>query len=285
MNQGLIKKISKITVVLALCILGGCSTSFTYNNLPWLSSFWIDDYIDLDKQQSKEIKHIIKTTRDWHRDVELPKYKQDILTLKAKFNSPLDKNELAEQITVAKKHWVRLLNYISDPLILLAESLTAQQQQMLVYNIRAEIKEEQEQYSELTAQDHSDERLEQQLDYFEDWLGKLTSKQRGLISAANDQHQSTFTHWLTYKRDRLKALESLFNSQSDERAFKSQLKHILIQREAFMSDELLKRDQINLMQYVNLLINLNSTLSNEQKNNVNAKFDELIETVDDLMDD
>ena len=285
MKQGLIKQISKITAVLTLCIVGGCSTSFTYNNLPWLSSFWIDDYIELDKKQSKELKQLIETTRNWHRDVELPSYKQDIIILKAKFNSPLNESELADQVTVAKKHWARLMNYLSDPLILFAQTLNSQQQQMLVDNIRAEIDEEQAQHNELSAQEHTDERLEQQLDYFEDWLGRLTPKQKALIYAANEQHQSTFTQWLTYKRKRLKALENLFNSQSDEAVFKAQLKHILTQREAFMSDDLLKRNQINLTQYVNLLINLYTTLSDEQKSNVNAKFDELIETVDELIDD
>ncbi|XQF91780.1 hypothetical protein ACOBV8_20245 (plasmid) [Pseudoalteromonas espejiana] len=56
------KKFPRALVVLSMLFLCSCSASFTYNNLTWLSSFWVDDYIDLNKQQNKQLKVLLLTT-------------------------------------------------------------------------------------------------------------------------------------------------------------------------------------------------------------------------------
>ncbi|TMP42298.1 hypothetical protein CWB81_20650, partial [Pseudoalteromonas sp. S1688] len=75
-------KISKIIFINSLLFIASSSTSFSYNNNGCLSSYWIDDYFELNKRQSKQLKVIINNTRDWHREVDLPKYKADLLDLR-----------------------------------------------------------------------------------------------------------------------------------------------------------------------------------------------------------
>jgi len=52
-----------------------------------------------------------------------------------------------------------------------------------------------------------------------------------------------------------------------------------------MSEELLASNDANLALYVNLLIELNTTLSEQQRESVNDEFDELINTLTDLIED
>ncbi|XQF91778.1 hypothetical protein ACOBV8_20235 (plasmid) [Pseudoalteromonas espejiana] len=52
-----------------------------------------------------------------------------------------------------------------------------------------------------------------------------------------------------------------------------------------MSDELINSNEANLDLYVNLLLELNTTLSAKQRENVNYEFDELIDTLTDLIND
>ena len=83
------EKIAKYLIALSILLgIAGCSPSFTYNNLGWLSGFWIDDYVDLNSEQADKFKHIVQTSRDWHRETQLPLYKRDLEHLK----SLLDKN-------------------------------------------------------------------------------------------------------------------------------------------------------------------------------------------------
>ncbi|MEI8703759.1 hypothetical protein [Pseudoalteromonas sp. B62] len=54
------KKFKHVGVAISMLFLCSCSASFTYNNLSWLSSFWVDDYVDLNKQQNKQLKKLSK---------------------------------------------------------------------------------------------------------------------------------------------------------------------------------------------------------------------------------
>ncbi|CAI89406.1 DUF6279 family lipoprotein [Pseudoalteromonas translucida] len=280
------KKIIHAMVVISFVLLASCSTSFAYNNLPWLSSFWVDDYIDLNSSQAKQLKIIIKQTRNWHRQVELPKYKQDLIKLQKTFNSEFNISDLTQQVTVAKLHWSNLLIQVKAPLIELAKTLSTKQQQELVTNIQANLADELKQYQEQTTQQLSEERLKEQLSYYKDWLGKLTKQQTQLITVANEQYINTFVLWQCYKQNRLNALQQAFSYElRNVEQFEQQMSIIITDREYFISEELAAKNQANLMAHVNLLVSLNSTLSDKQRRHVNKHFAELIETVDDLIAD
>jgi len=277
-------KLSKLVFILSLLFIASCSTSFAYNNLGWLSSFWVDDYVDLNKSQSKQLKAIINDTRDWHREVELPKYKADLLDLRQLLNNEADTAQLMEKITQVKQHWRNLLLHTSDPLIELAMTLTPSQRNEMVENIREKINEEIQEYTSLTKDEHLQQRLEKQLDYYKQWLGKLTSEQQTLISQANSAHTSTSNLWYDYKLTRLAALEALFTQQTlSEAEFSQQLRTIITEREQYMSNELLELNEQNLKAYAQLLLKLNKTLSTKQLAHVDEEFADLVGTVNELL--
>jgi len=240
--------------------------------------------VDLNKSQSKQLKAIINDTRDWHREVELPKYKADLLDLRQLLNNEADTAQLMEKITQVKQHWRNLLLHTSDPLIELAMTLTPSQRNEMVENIREKINEEIQEHTSLTKDEHLQQRLERQLDYYKQWLGKLTSEQQTLISQANSAHTSTSNLWYDYKLTRLAALEALFSQQTlSEAEFTQELHTIITEREQYMSNELLEQNEQNLKAYAHLLLKLNKTLSVKQLAHVDEEFADLVGTVNDLL--
>ncbi|MEI8640631.1 hypothetical protein P4S68_04010 [Pseudoalteromonas sp. Hal099] len=92
-------KVSRVAIALSLLFLCSCSASFTYNNLTWLSSFWVDDYIDLNKQQNKQLKSIINyQPSSGTAPRNYPPTSKDILNLKGLFNQQLDYQQLKSQV-------------------------------------------------------------------------------------------------------------------------------------------------------------------------------------------
>lgn len=252
----------------------------------WLSSFWIDDYIDLNKNQSKQLKKIINTTRDWHRQVELPKYKTDLFDLRQLINQGADTAQLMVKIEQVKQHWHNLLSYASDPLVELGVSLTSSQRKQLLTNIRKDIDDEIQEYASLSDKERQQQRLDRQLEYYQRWLVKLSPEQKKLVEQANAMHISSTELWHAYKLKRLAALELLFNQQQlSETQFKQRLKSIIIDTDQFMSAELLRLNEQNLKLYAQLLIALNKTLSVKQLSNVEDEFADLMATVNELMTD
>ncbi|MBH0025859.1 hypothetical protein I6F53_02550 [Pseudoalteromonas sp. SWN29] len=279
------KKLIRSCFAISMLFLCSCSASFTYNNLSWLSSFWVDDYIDLNKKQNEQLKDIIKTTQTWHRRTQLPAYKQDIQNIKTLFNQSLETDQLKEQVVFAKKHWQNLLEYAHLPLAELGATLSGEQRDELLNNIQSQIDEEREEFNDQTAHERKTERLESQFEYYEEWAGKLSKGQKALITTANEQHQDSNTLWLEYKQNRLDSAKQIFENKSlTQSQFIDQLSTVIKEREIYMSQELLKINEENLNLYINLLYELNMTLSIKQRQSVNDQFDELIETLNDIIE-
>jgi len=280
----IIKKGLQRFFVLSLFFLCSCSASFTYNNLDWLSSFWIDDYIDLNKAQTQQLKSIITNTRKWHRTTELPKYRQELVNLQTMFHTEFTVDELNEKISAIKQHVGNLMSHAQVPLVSLAKTLTLQQRDELVARIQEDIDNDWLQFNELSLQQHKNKRLDKRLDYFEDLLGSLSEKQVSLITAENEQYINTFNMWHQYKQNRLNTLAQLLtNTQLSEAAFSEQLGSIITSRDEFMSSELKVKNHQNQMLYINLLMELNMSLSKEQYIQVDEYFIDLIDTIDDLI--
>ena len=281
------KKLSKYLIVFSLLFtVAGCSPSFTYNNLGWLSGFWIDDYVDLNSDQADKFKHIVKTSRDRHRETQLPLYKRDLESLKAMLDKQVDHNELKAHFVQAKQHWQTLVDKIEPELIDLANALSYEQRVEFVAALQENINDEYQEHEEKTPEQHRKKRLEENLENYKEWFGtKLSAQQQTLIENSSNTRVSTFLLWMQYKQKRLDALKALFMQKQKPADFDSQLAVIINDRFAFMSDELVAADDKNLDNYVNLLLELKPTLTDKQRRNVRDEFDELIEEVSDLIND
>ena len=73
MRQGLIRS-QLLLLALGCCLLAGCSTSFTYNQLDWLIPWRMDEYVDFERDQKKLLKVKLEPLLDWHRCEELDRY-------------------------------------------------------------------------------------------------------------------------------------------------------------------------------------------------------------------
>ncbi len=174
------KKLSKYLILFSLLFtVAGCSPSFTYNNLGWLSGFWIDDYVDLNSDQADKFEHIVKTSRDWHRETQLPLYKRDLESLKAMLDKQVDHNELKAHFVQAKQHWQTLVDKIEPELIDLANALSYEQRVEFVAALQENINDEYQEHEEKTPEQHRKERLEENLENYKEWFGtKLSSQQK-----------------------------------------------------------------------------------------------------------
>tara|TARA_Y100000782_G_scaffold113675_1_gene147384 strand:- start:2296 stop:3141 length:846 start_codon:yes stop_codon:yes gene_type:complete len=280
------KNLLKNLIILCL-VMGtlGCSPSFTYNNLGWLSGFWIDDYVDLNSEQSDKFKQIVKTSRDWHRETQLPLYKKDLESLKAMLDVDVNQQQLKKHFLQAKQHWQTLVEKLEPDLINLANSLSIEQRTEFVAAIQASIDDEYEEYQKKTPAEYKKKRLEEELENYKEWLGTLSNEQKELIETATNDRIETSLLWLEYKQTRLDALKKLFTAESKPEDFDQALAVIINNRSLYMSEALIKADDENLDNYVKLLVALKATLTAKQRRNIDEEFDELIEEVSDLIDD
>ena len=272
-----------LIIWLCLLSLGGCSTTFVYNNLPWLSHYWLDDYVDLNNQQTQQFKNEIEKLRTWHRTEELPKYQQQLALIKQTVLTTNEPSQFLMWRQQTEAFWQTLVEQAKDPLVELALTLSFEQKQQFIENLTNKINQQVKVLDKKSDADLIEERVERVTDNFNDWLGKLTSEQKSLIKQNVLATQLKQNLWLDYKQQRLAALTKLFLQPTiNETQFRLRLTDIIINPDQFKSDQLLALSAWDKQQNAALQHTLISTLTKKQQQHLMKEFDKWYKDIESI---
>ena len=176
-------KLARIIGVLALAaVLGACSAiRLAYNNLPELSYWWLDGYLDFDGSQTPKVRDELAQLLDWHRRNELPK----IAAL-------LQEAETLAPGEVTPAQACAMTDRIRDRLLAVSERAEPAGTELLLSLSEAQLQQLERKYAKNNADYRKDwldrsparvqeKRYDQFLDRFEDFYGRLSPEQRELL--------------------------------------------------------------------------------------------------------
>ena len=267
-----------ICILAMTALLQGCGATFVYNNLLMISPWYVDDYIDLDKDQDKLFQTQLATLHQWHRQHELPEYRRLLSELLAHLDADqLDPQFLATHLVEIRQRWTLLLDKATPALTELALTMSDQQVSQLTTALEKRNLERLEKAD--TPSEHRAERIES----ITEWMGVLTPEQTNWVSdyAARHPDQTEI-------------------SVSAHRAFQLKLKVLLQQRTepnfSTLFSELvanslatpegavltLSREQ-NLDARIELYRLLWSSASDQQKASVKSRLSNFIDDIDSLI--
>ena len=100
--------LKKAALILTL-FLGGCSSiTFIYNQFDNLFPWYLQSYVDLDRDQKKYLDELLTPFFQWHRVEEMPKYAQIIGDLELAINDEIDIESIALITHNVEESWFRL---------------------------------------------------------------------------------------------------------------------------------------------------------------------------------
>ncbi|PQJ54673.1 DUF6279 family lipoprotein [Psychrosphaera saromensis] len=167
-------------VLLTFC-LTSCSTKLIYNYADWLIFWTVDDYVELNEAQENVLEIKIYELLKWHRQEELPYYTSLLKELRT---IVVNKDDLALEPLYQKARglWKRAALKVTPDIIDFLPSLSQQQKQELVKNIKDIQQERNQQWQE--DQDQTwDEKFEDAEDKIENFIGDLTQEQKVTLQA------------------------------------------------------------------------------------------------------
>ncbi|WP_398494679.1 DUF6279 family lipoprotein [Variovorax sp.] len=165
-----------------LAVLGACSAiKLAYNNLPELSYWWLDGYLDFDGSQTPKVRDELAQLLDWHRRNELPK----IAAL-------LQEAETLAPGEVTPAQACAMTDRIRDRLLAVSERAEPAGTELLLSLSDAQLQQLERKYAKNNADYRKDwldrsparvqeKRYDQFLDRFEDFYGRLSPEQRELL--------------------------------------------------------------------------------------------------------
>ena len=115
-------------LMLSFTMLSACSSKFAYNNVDWLLYWYLDDYIELEKDQKQRFDQELDTWLVWHRGSELNAYKKQLEQIQQDIlQGKTTQEQWLSHFEHARSHWLRLRNTVTPELVAMAPLLSDSQ--------------------------------------------------------------------------------------------------------------------------------------------------------------
>ncbi len=171
-----------IGALLLASALAACSSvRLAYNNLPTLSYWWLDGYVDFDGAQTPRVREDLAQLLEWHRRTELPKVAgllQRAETLAPGDVTPAQACELGDEIRARLLAVAERAEAAGAELALSLGDTQLQQLERKYAKVNEDYRKE---WLALNPADLLDKRYDQLLARNEDFYGTLDASQRELL--------------------------------------------------------------------------------------------------------
>ena len=164
--------VRSICILLLTLLLSGCGTQFAYNNLTLITPWYVDDYIDLDRQQKAIFKGHLKTLHEWHRRSELPIYREILLEIQTELAADdLNTQAISQQFLKLRTRWEAIILKSTPAIIEISQSLTDEQRASFFQAL------EERNEKRLAEMDSAEEHSQESVERIEKWMGALSPDQ------------------------------------------------------------------------------------------------------------
>jgi hypothetical protein len=166
-------------------LLAGCSsTTFLYNRLDFIIPWLMGDYIDLDREQRRQLDGLLGPFLAWHRAEELPAYIAVIERIEASLDQPLTIAGTEAVYADMESAWERLETRAVSWLLTVGEWLEDAQMADFLEALDEQQAEYEEKYLSRSAAEYREDAIDNITDSLQDYLGRLNDSQEQLVEDA-----------------------------------------------------------------------------------------------------
>ncbi len=194
------KKFRTLALVTFFSTLVGCSNSFVYNQLDWLIPWYLDDYVDLNREQQRAFKQQLRELLRWHRAEELARYVEILDEIEADLAQPLNAEQIESWANDALAAYERIEDRMLPIVFELGRDLSDEQMAEFIEKLEDDQRELEEKYLERSAEEYIEDTVESLSENLRDFLGRLTDEQKLVIETAASGLQRFDAAWLDERR-------------------------------------------------------------------------------------
>lgn len=202
-------------ILISILVLAGCAKKFLYSNIDWVVIEFLDDYVSLDGEQEALLEERILLLADWHKQEELPLYIDHLKQLESLNKDNVTLESLQANRDQMRDHYQRLVSKAAPDLFSLSMQLDSKQESEFVDSVKERYKERDEKYAGKTEQELREIVLENTEEWMEEWLGKLSNKQKARAKQLSQDVIINSPLWRDYRSSIIQELEYLFENKNN----------------------------------------------------------------------
>ncbi|MEA3639261.1 MAG: DUF6279 family lipoprotein [Lamprobacter sp.] len=263
------------TAVSLALLTASCSTlQLAYNTADFFITRYADDYLDLDGAQRRDWSPRLKAALERHRADELPYlagfFEQVAQHARTGFTRS-NVDCLLDQFEALYQRHAQIATATAAPLL---ANLSPAQIDALAKTFAEEHEEDAAKANAEDAARRARKRAERYVDNLRWWFGELSSEQRGLVRDIARRIPDTAPAWYAYRHAQREALIALLRSDASAAAIEQFLAQWLVDFQDL--PRALANAQLALREaFANLLLRLQPTLSNDQRERLFGRLEGL----------
>lgn len=259
-------------VVLSSLLLAGCGVRFVYNQLDWLIPWYLEDYVELERDQETLFEERLQSYLAWHRTDQLPRYSAFLHQVADRAEKGLNQEDIAHIEDQTEQFAQALMDRMLNDLIDLLETASDEQIEQLFQRLEQDNKEYRREYIEVSADKQKKQRYKEVIKYAERWTGRLSDEQVKQIGEwvvqfelMGPEIEAARLAW----QDEFRRVLAL---RSDRKRYETAFKKLISNPDFGRSDELKRKLAYNSELAVKLYLQLDKTLTQRQREHMVKKL-------------
>jgi hypothetical protein len=207
-------------IVLMVTVAGCSSIRFTYNHGDTLLYWWLNNYLDLDSDQSGWVKKDIDNLFQWHRKTQLKDYVQLLQNGQRQLAGNLSQADLLADYHDIKSR-TELLAYKALPeLADLARTIRPEQIAQMEKKFAKNNDDYRKKFMKGDQEQQQKARFKKSMEQFDLWFGNFTSEQEAVLRKASDARVLDNEVWMAERMRRQKQIVTALRKIQQEKLSK-----------------------------------------------------------------
>jgi Family of unknown function (DUF6279) len=213
---------------MVLSLLSCSAVKLGYNQLPEITYWWLDGYIDTASPQSARVREEIRGLHAWHRQAELPKVVALAESMQGLAHGQVTPQQTCTVFEEARDRLLAVTTRVEPALVWLVHQLTPDQLKHLERKLTRNDRKWREEWLDGTLAERAKRRVKLAVERSEDFYGPLQDAQ--LVAVRTNVAQSTYnpqTAWAERQRrhqDLVQTLEQVHAGKLDDEQTRAALR-------------------------------------------------------------
>lgn len=274
-----------LIAALTLLLITACGPRWYYHHLDWMIPWYVDDYLALDSGQRSELERRLAIQLNWHCRTQLTEYATFLKSVSRDFqpsDTTVTREQFVSYLQSLSQYWKDLMAQIGPDVADIVITASDDQIDELFRNIEKDNLERQRIYVDPPEREILQNRTDRMVERLERWIGTLTDTQYDAVQQWSQDMGATTDQWLANRRRTQQAFRKLMATRRIDSAFKEKFTALLVSPEVVRTKAYQAQLDRNIALMLNLLTDIEQTLTEAQRSHLLAYLESLAEDFDRL---
>ena len=259
-------------LVLVTLALSACGTRLVYDRIDSLLYFHLSSQVTLDDGQARALRASLRDLHSWHRSAALPAYAQFLETLADDMAQPIGARGIDAARAGMEALWRDTVAGAAPAVARWLAGISPTQREEFFASLAERDVELRREYCDIDDEERRRNRERSVVSALGDWVGRLDTEQRTLVREGLAGIDANGCDWIASRAGFRARLRQLVDTHAADPHYEARLARLLTHPEDGWDSVYRARYEANTDIVVAMLVELDRTLSERQRERLGARL-------------